>query len=59
MITARESLTFAEFAKLMLDEGAVEAMNLDGGGASALYANGKVLCSPSKIMTNVLMVYKK
>jgi exopolysaccharide biosynthesis protein len=58
LITARESLTLHEFAQLMLDEGAVEAMNLDGGGACALYANGKMLCSPSKIMTNVLLVYK-
>lgn len=59
LITAQESLTLSEFAQLMLDEDAVEAMNLDGGGVCALYADGNTLCSPTKIMTNVLLVYKK
>lgn len=59
LVTARESLTLGEFARLMLDEGSVEAMNLDGGGACALYSQGKVLSTPSLPMTNVLLVYKK
>ncbi|MBI2844484.1 MAG: phosphodiester glycosidase family protein [Armatimonadetes bacterium] len=59
MVTAKESLTLAEFAEIMRKLGAVEAMNLDGGGACALYHRGKTLAHPTLPMTNLLMVYEK
>jgi len=36
-----------ELAKLMMDVGAVEALNLDGGGSSALVVNGTLLNRPA------------
>lgn len=35
-----------ELAKIMKDIGAVEALNLDGGGSSSIYANGRLLNKP-------------
>ena len=40
-------LTLTEFAQLLILFHARDAVNLDGGGSSALYANGTVLNSPS------------
>lgn len=40
-------LTLTEFAQLLVQFGAQNAVNLDGGGSSALYAGGAVLNSPS------------
>ena len=40
-------LTLTEFAELLIKFGARDALNLDGGGSSALYAGGKILNSPS------------
>ncbi|HOM71566.1 MAG TPA: phosphodiester glycosidase family protein [Armatimonadota bacterium] len=59
LVTAKEPLTLEEFAKVMLETGAVEAMNLDGGGACALYHDGKYLATPTLPMTNLLVVYKQ
>lgn len=40
-------MTFGELAALALELGCTEAMNLDGGGSSTLWADGRVLNSPS------------
>lgn len=40
-------LTLTEFAQLLVRFGARDAVNLDGGGSSALYADGRVQNSPS------------
>ena len=36
-----------ELAQIMKDIGAVEALNLDGGGSSSIYANGRMLNKPA------------
>lgn len=36
-----------ELAKIMKDIGAVEALNLDGGGSSSIFANGRLLNRPA------------
>ncbi len=41
-----KGLTLTEFAKLFEDLGAKEAYNLDGGGSSTMYFNGRVVNSP-------------
>ena len=58
LVASRDQLTLMQFAREMLALGAVEAMNLDGGGASGLYCNGKFLTTPSLSMSNVLLIYK-
>ena len=40
-------MTFPELADYMLDLGCTEAMNLDGGGSSTLWLNGRIVNSPS------------
>ena len=40
-------LTLTEFAALLVKFGVQNAINLDGGGSSALYADGDVVNSPS------------
>lgn len=35
-----------ELAQIMKDIGAIEALNLDGGGSSSIYANGRLLNMP-------------
>ncbi len=40
-------MTTAELAQTLLSLGAVEAMNLDGGGSSAMVIDGRVVNSPS------------
>ena len=40
-------LTLTEFAQLLVKFGVQNAINLDGGGSSALYTDGDVVNSPS------------
>ncbi len=40
-------VTMTELAQLMIDQGAVTAYNLDGGGSSTLYFDGDVVNQPS------------
>jgi len=59
MVTMARPVTLADFAKTMLDLGCTEAMNLDGGGACALYRDGEILTLPGLMMANLLVVYEK
>lgn len=58
LVTAKKPLTLSQFARVMLDLGAVEALNLDGGGACGLCHLGKTLALPTVPMTNLLVIYK-
>ena len=42
-----EGATLPQLAKIMLELGCVEAMNLDGGGSSCMLVNGKETIKPS------------
>lgn len=57
LVTVTRRVTLAEFADIMLDLGAVEALNLDGGGACGLYHDGEILTLPALPMANLLVVY--
>ena len=56
-------MTFAELADYMIKLGCEEAMNLDGGGSSTLWAFGAVRNSPSegeeRPAPNALVVVKR
>jgi exopolysaccharide biosynthesis protein len=55
-------MTLKALAKLMLDEGAVTAMNLDGGGSSAIVIAGQVQNeaeSAQRPVSNVLVVKER
>ena len=40
-------LTLADLARVMQEAGCATAYNLDGGGSSTLYFNGRVLNNPT------------
>lgn len=56
VVVDEDAVTLAEFAIVCRKAGAVNAVNLDGGSATALYTNGKTLVSPSCPMANVVMI---
>lgn len=58
MVTG-SNLNVSELAKVMVELGAVKAMNLDGGASSGLYAKGKMITKPGRKLNTVLMVYDK
>jgi exopolysaccharide biosynthesis protein len=59
LVSTKKPFTLKEFAEIMVRLGAVDALNLDGGGACGLYVDGKFLISPLLPMSNILVVYKK
>ncbi len=42
-------MTIAELASLLIELGAVEAVNMDGGGSTAMVVRGEVVNSPSDL----------
>jgi exopolysaccharide biosynthesis protein len=50
------SATITNMAQVLLKLGLTDAMNLDGGASSALYANGSVITSPGRLLSNVLVI---
>ncbi|MFB2978125.1 phosphodiester glycosidase family protein [Microseira sp. BLCC-F43] len=57
LVTFLRSLSLEQEAKIMQEIGCVEAMNLDGGASVALAHQGRILMSPGRNLTNVLVVY--
>ncbi|MCE5197937.1 MAG: phosphodiester glycosidase family protein [Armatimonadota bacterium] len=54
-----QSITLNTLADAMLELGAVDAINLDGGSMCAFYENGRAKVEPVKPLNNILAVYKK
>lgn len=55
LIATASSATMKELAEVMVKLGAIEAMNLDGGASSGLYANGKYITTPGRDLSNALV----
>ncbi|SDC89986.1 Copper amine oxidase N-terminal domain-containing protein [Paenibacillus sp. UNCCL117] len=56
VLGAVSSATIAELAQIAVRLGLREAMNLDGGASSGLYANGAMLQAPGRSLSNALVV---
>jgi exopolysaccharide biosynthesis protein len=54
-----QSITLSTLADVMLELGARDAINLDGGSMCALYVDGKYRVQPARSMSNILVVYKR
>lgn len=52
-------VTINELAQIMLNLGCFEAINLDGGASSALYANNKIITKPSRKLSTILSIYNR
>ncbi|WP_068774233.1 phosphodiester glycosidase family protein [Paenibacillus sp. FJAT-26967] len=50
--------TMQDLAEIALSLGMTDAMNLDGGASSGLYANGSMLTTPGRALSNALVVKK-
>jgi len=57
LVTA--SATVRQLADIMKALGATDAMNLDGGASSSLWAVGKYLVAPGRDVSNALLILKK
>ena len=57
LVTFLRNLSLEQEAKIMQEIGCVEAMNLDGGASVGLAHRGRILMSPGRNLTNVLVVY--
>lgn len=55
LIVTTTAANMKELAEAMIKLGAVEAMNLDGGASSGLYANGKYITTPGRNLSNALI----
>ena len=53
------NVTIYVLAEIMKSMGAYQALNLDGGASSALYANGKVITYPGRKPSIFLTVLKQ
>lgn len=56
LLVTSSGATIPQMARIMLQAGAYQAMNLDGGASSGLYDNGKYLTVPGRPVSNALMV---
>ncbi len=56
LILATATGTLHDIARIMRRLGAYEAMNLDGGASSGLWARGRYLTQPQRLLTNALLV---
>jgi hypothetical protein len=59
MLVTAGGVTVRQFADVMQKLGAYQAMNLDGGASSALYANGTTLTPAGRDLSNALMFVKR
>lgn len=59
LIVTTSTANMKELAEAMIKLGAVEAMNLDGGASSGLYANGKYITTPGRNLSNALIAIIK
>jgi len=57
MVTTTRGVYLSQLARAMKALGCVNAADLDGGGSTGLYCQGKLICNPGRAMTNCLLVY--
>ena len=58
LLVAVGGLTVRELCDVMKKLGAYQAMNLDGGSSTGLYANGQMLRKPGRLLSNALVFYR-
>ncbi len=56
LVAVRTPVTFGKLAGIMKSLGASDAVCLDGGTSSAMYYRGKIVCSPGRVLTNLIEV---
>jgi len=57
-VTVKAGVSLNHLARIMKSLGCIDAMNLDGGGSSGLYYDGKIVTKPDYMLTNIIAVYQ-
>jgi len=57
LVVVDKPIQLRTLARIMLELGAVNAVDLDGGSSSALYHEGRTISHPGRKLTNLLVVY--
>lgn len=57
LLLSGSNLTITDLKQVMFKLGAVDAVNLDGGGSTGLYYNGEMKATPGRELTTVLHVF--
>lgn len=55
VILINTTATVQKLAEIMVELGAIHAMNLDGGASAGIYLNGKYLTKPGRNLSNALI----
>ena len=58
LVTVNRPIYMSKLAKIMRELGAVDAINLDGGGSTALFCDGRTYSHPGRRLTNLIVVYE-
>lgn len=58
LLVSVSSATIEESKEIMKSIGAFQAINLDGGGSTAMYYDGKLIIKPGRELTTMLYIYK-
>jgi len=56
IVTTSDAITLPQWARVMYDLGATDAMNLDAGASLGLSYRGKTLIAPGRKLTNILTI---
>lgn len=56
LVTSNQKISLHRFARALQALGASDALNLDGGSSTALYARGRFISKPGRKLTNLVLV---
>ena len=59
MIGVHPGIKIIDLAKTLRKQGCTEALNLDGGASSALYANRQTQWKAGRLLSNALLITKR
>lgn len=59
VIIVTATCTMAQLSNIMVAMGCQDAMNLDGGASTGIYANGSYISTPSRKLNNIIYFTKK
>ena len=58
LMATQKPVSLGEWAHIVRGLGCVEAINLDGGGSTAMYYQGRFVVRPQRKLVNILAVYE-
>ncbi len=59
LVATRSNVSLTELGNALKSRGVINAVNLDGGGSTALWYKGKSVISPGRRLSNLFMIYER